>query len=210
MYFGRDYTGAIDDTLKATANERCTGESPIDGAADRLDAGQLGAIYTGRMEYGPRALGARSILANPSRRETHDLLNQRLARSEFMPFAPVITAEKASAVFDINPVNAYASRFMTITCNVKPEWRQRIAAVVHIDGSARPQVIERNTNQLYYDILTAFERKSGLPVLVNTSFNVHEEPIVNKPSECVKALLDGRIDFIVTTQGLYERAASGA
>ena len=89
MYFGRDYTGAIDDTLKTTAGVRRTAEAPIDGAAKRLDAGQLGAIYTGRMEYGPRALGARSILANPSRRETHDLLNQRLARSEFMPFAPV-------------------------------------------------------------------------------------------------------------------------
>ena len=207
MYFGRDYTGAIDGTLKATTNVRCTGESPVDGAAKRLNAGQLGAIYVGRMEYGPRALGARSILANPSRRETHDLLNQRLARSEFMPFAPVITAEKASTVFDVGGINAYACRFMTITCNVKPEWRQRIAAVVHVDGSARPQTIERETNPLYYDILTAFERESGLPVLVNTSFNVHEEPIVNKPSECVKALLDGRIDFIVTTQGIYERAA---
>jgi len=205
MYFGRDYTGAIDDTLNATAGVRCTGEPPIDGAARRLNGGQLGAIYTGRMEYGPRALGARSILANPSRRETHDLLNQRLARSEFMPFAPVIQAEKAATVFDVNPVNAYACRFMTITCNVKPEWRQRIAAVVHVDGSARPQTIERETNPLYYDILTAFERESGLPVLVNTSFNVHEEPIVNKPAECVKALLDGRIDFIVTTQGIYER-----
>jgi carbamoyltransferase len=206
MYFGRDYTGAIDDTLKATANVRCTGEPPIDGAGKRLHAGQLGAIYTGRMEYGPRALGARSILANPSRRETHDLLNERLARSEFMPFAPVIQAEKAATVFDISAVNAYACRFMTITCNVKPEWRARIAAVVHVDGSARPQTIERGTNPLYYDILEAFERESGLPVLVNTSFNVHEEPIVNKPAECVKALLDGRIDFIVTTNGIYERA----
>jgi carbamoyltransferase len=210
MYFGRDYTGAIDDTLKATVGVRSTGEPPVDGAARRLNAGQLGAIYTGRMEYGPRALGARSILANPSRRETHDLLNQRLARSEFMPFAPVIQAEKAAMVFDVNPLNAYACRFMTITCNVKSEWRQRIAAVVHVDGSARPQTIERETNPLYYDILTAFERESGLPVLVNTSFNVHEEPIVNKPSECVKALLDGRIDFIVTTQGIYERASPGA
>ena len=210
MYLGRDYTDAIDGTLKATANVRCTGEPPVDGAAKRLDAGQLGAIYVGRMEYGPRALGARSILANPSRRETHDLLNERLARSEFMPFAPVITAEKAATVFDVDKVNAYACRFMTITCNVKPEWRQRIAAVVHIDGSARPQTIERETNPLYYDILTAFERESGLPVLVNTSFNVHEEPIVNKPSECVKALLDGRIDFIVTTRGIYERASPNA
>ena len=208
VYFGRDYTNAIDDALKASAGVRLTGEPAVEGAARRLNAGQLGAIYTGRMEYGPRALGARSILANPSRRETHDLLNQRLARSEFMPFAPVIAADKAATVFDVNAVNAYACRFMTITCNVKPEWRERIAAVVHVDGSARPQTIERDTNPLYYDIIAAFERESGLPVLVNTSFNVHEEPIVNKPSECLKALIDGRIDFVVTTKGLYERAAA--
>jgi carbamoyltransferase len=205
VYLGRDYSNAIDATLKRSAGVRSTGEPPVDGAARRLNAGQLGAIYTGRMEYGPRALGARSILANPSRRETHDLLNSRLARSEFMPFAPVIAAEKAASVFDVTAVNAYACRFMTITCNVKTEWRQRIAAVVHVDGSARPQIIERKTNPLYYDILTAFERESGLPVLVNTSFNVHEEPIVNKPSECLQALLDGRIDFIVTTQAIYQR-----
>jgi carbamoyltransferase len=208
MYLGRDYTNAIDDALATSAGVRRTGESPVDGAARRLNAGQLGAIYTGRMEYGPRALGARSILANPSRRETHDLLNERLARSEFMPFAPVIAAEKAATVFDIDSTNAYACRFMTITCNVKSQWRERIAAVVHIDGSARPQTIERATNPLYYDILAAFERESGLPVLVNTSFNVHEEPIVNKPSECLKALVDGRIDFVVTTQGIYERIAA--
>ncbi len=206
VYLGRDYSDSIDAALKAAADVRCTDEQPVVGAARRLHAGQLGAIYTGRMEYGPRALGARSILANPSRRETHDLLNRRLARSEFMPFAPVAAAEKAATVFDINRVNAYACRFMTITCNVKPEWRQRIAAVVHVDGSARPQLIERETNPLYYDILAAFERESGLPVLVNTSFNVHEEPIVNKPTECLQALLDGRIDFIVTMQAIYERS----
>jgi carbamoyltransferase len=203
VYFGRDYTDAIDAVLGASPGVRRTAEPPVEGAARRLYAGQIGAIYTGRMEYGPRALGARSILANPSRRETHDLLNKRLSRTEFMPFAPVIAAENAATVFDITPVNAYACRFMTITCNVKPPWRERIAAVVHVDGSARPQTIERDTNPLYYDILAAFERQSGLPVLVNTSFNVHEEPIVNKPEECLRALLDGRIDFIVTTQGIY-------
>jgi carbamoyltransferase len=207
VYLGRDYTDAIDSVLKASVGVRQTSEPPVEGAARRLNAGQLGAIYTGRMEYGPRALGARTILANPARRETHDLLNKRLARSEFMPFAPVIAAEKAATVFDVNSVNAYACRFMTITCNVKPEWRERIAAVVHVDGSARPQTIERDTNPLYYDILSAFERESGLPVLVNTSFNVHEEPIVNKPEECLKALRDGRIDFIVTAHGIYERVA---
>jgi carbamoyltransferase len=206
VYFGRDYTDAIDRALAASARVRKTAESPIEGAAKRLNVGQIGAIYVGRMEYGPRALGARSILANPSRRETHDLLNKRLARSEFMPFAPVIAADQAAKVFDVTTVNAYACRFMTITCNVKPEWRDRIAAVVHVDGSARPQIIERETNPLYYDILAAFERESGLPVLVNTSFNVHEEPIVNTPSECLKALTDGRIDFVVTTAGLYVQA----
>ena len=75
-------------------------------------------------------------------------------------------------------------------------------------GRARPQIIEREANQLYYDILNAFERESGLPVLVNTSFNVHEEPIVNKPSECTRAVLDGRIDFVVTTKGIYEKTSS--
>src|SRR5579871_6037842 len=205
VYLGRDYTDAIDKTLEGSAGVRRTAEPPVEGAARRLSAGQLGAIYTGRMEYGPRALGARSILANPSRRETHDLLNKRLARSEFMPFAPVIAADRASTVFEINSVNAYACRFMTVTCNVRPPWRERIAAVVHVDGSARPQTIEREVNPLYYEILAAFERESGLPVLVNTSFNVHEEPIVNKPDECVKALIDGRIDFVVTTRGIYER-----
>jgi carbamoyltransferase len=170
-----------------------------------LARGEIGAVYTGRMEYGPRALGARSILGNPSRRETHDLLNERLDRSEFMPFAPVVAADRAAAVFDVNPVNAYACRFMTITCDVRPAWRERIAAVVHVDNSARPQVIERAANPLYFDILRAFEQETGIPVLVNTSFNVHEEPIVNTPAECAKALADGRIDFLVTRQALYER-----
>jgi carbamoyltransferase len=210
VYLGRDYSDAIDATLTTTTGVRRTGEPPIEGAAHRLAVGQIGAIYTGRMEYGPRALGARSILANPARRETHDLLNTRLARSEFMPFAPVVRAERAASVFDVGPVNAYACRFMTIACNVKPEWRERIAAVVHVDGSARPQVIEREANPLYYDILCAFEHETGLPVLVNTSFNVHEEPIVNKPSECVQALLDGRIDFVVTTRAIYDRIAPTA
>lgn len=204
VYLGRDYAGDIDPYLAGLANVRRVPEQPIEGAVKRLEAGQLGAIYVGRMEYGPRALGARTILANPARRETHDLLNQRLSRSEFMPFAPVVTEERAQDVFDITGVNARACRYMTIACSVKDEWRGRIPAVVHVDGSARPQIIARGDNPLYHDIITAFERATGLPVLVNTSFNVHEEPIVNTPAECAKALTDGRVDFIVTNRGLYE------
>src|SRR4029077_20170145 len=120
-------------------------ESAVEGAAQRLDSGQLGAIYNGRMEFGPRALGARSILANPAQREVHDVLNRRLNRTEFMPFAPVVAAHRASNVFDINPVNAYACRFMTITCDVRPHWRERIPAIGHVAGSAGPQTIAPDT-----------------------------------------------------------------
>jgi carbamoyltransferase len=204
VYLGRDYTDQADDDLAAIAGVKRLPGNPVAAAAKRLAAGEIGAVYTGRMEYGPRALGARSILANPSRRETHDLLNERLDRSEFMPFAPVVPVERAAEVFDVNSVNAYACRFMTITCNVRPAWRERIAAVVHVDGSARPQTIERVTNPLYYDLVTGFERETGIPVLVNTSFNVHEEPIVNTPRECAQALLDRRIDFVVTKRAIYE------
>ena len=207
VYLGRDYGDAIDTTLRATPGVTAHAGAPIDEAARRLAAGQIGAIYTGRMEYGPRALGARTILASPVRRNMHDTLNHRLERTEFMPFAPVVSAEKAAQVFDVTGVNAYACKFMTITCTVRPEWRERIPAVVHVDGTARPQVIARPTNPLYYDVLSAFDRETGIPVLVNTSFNVHEEPIVNAPAECVKALVDGRIDFVITENALYERHA---
>ena len=90
--------------------------------------------------------------------------------------------EDAARVFEITPVNRYAAHFMTITCAVRPEWRDRIAAVVHIDGTARPQIIRNETNPLFAGILRRFRDATGLPVLVNTSFNVHEEPIVNRPS----------------------------
>jgi carbamoyltransferase len=205
VYLGRDFTATADATLSGIANVKRTGEAPVEGSVKRLEAGQLGAIYTGRMEYGPRALGNRTILANPSRRETHDLLNERLSRSEFMPFAPVATAERAADVFDITKVNRRACRYMTIATGVRSDWRKRIAAVVHVDHSARPQVIERADNPLYHDILSAFEAATGLPALVNTSFNVHEEPIVNTPAECARALTDGRIDFVVTNKALYVR-----
>jgi len=173
--------------------------------AKALADGEIGAIYSERMEYGPRALGARTILANPSQRETHDELNRRLSRTEFMPFAPVVLADRAAEVFDVTPVNAYACRFMTITTGVKPAWREKIAAVVHVDHSARPQTITRAQNPLYHDILEAFAAETGTPVLVNTSFNVHEEPIVNRPAEAIKALTDGRVDFLVTAGGVWRR-----
>ncbi len=164
---------------------------------------KAGAIYVGRMECGPRALGARSIVANPTDPTINDRLNERLNRSEFMPFAPSVLEEDADRVFEITPVNRYAARFMTITCAVKPGWRARIPAVVHVDNTARPQIVHGADNPLFVAILRRFRDRTGVPVLINTSFNVHEEPIVNRPEECRQALVDGRVDFVVTKQAVY-------
>ena len=142
---------------------------------------------------------------SPVDRGLNDSLNDRLERTEFMPFAPYVLDEDASRVFDINDVNREACRFMTITTDVKSDYRELIQAVVHVDYTARPQIVERETNPLYYDILRHFRDMTGIPCLVNTSFNAHEEPIINTPQEALKALYDKRIDFIVCDAGLVYR-----
>ena len=205
VYLGADHDRDIDAALAAAPGVRREAGPPVDATVARLRAGQCGAAYLGRMEFGPRALGARSIVASPSDHAINDDLNRRLERSEFMPFAPYVLDEDAERVFDITPVNRYAARFMTITCGVKPEWQTKIPAVVHVDGTARPQIVRDAENPLYAAILRGFRDATGLPVLVNTSFNVHEEPIVNRPAECVRALVDGRIDFVVTEQAVYSK-----
>jgi len=204
VYWGRDFSDGTDQRILGFSPriEKMDG-APAETAATLLTEGQAVAIVSQRMEFGPRALGARSILASPERREINDSLNTRLGRSEFMPFAPVVAEEDARDIFDLTDANMYASRFMTITCDVRREWSDRIPAVVHVDNTARPQTIRRADNPLYHDILESFKRQSGLPVLVNTSFNVHEEPIINTPEEAAQALVDNRVDHLVGDDGVY-------
>jgi carbamoyltransferase len=206
VYFGRDFDGRIDECLNAAVNVKRLPGAPAEVAVDLIRAGKVGAIYVGRMEHGPRALGNRSIIASPHDHAINDNLNKRLDRSEFMPFAPYVLEEDAERVFEITATNRYAARFMTITCAVRPQWRERIAAVVHVDGTARPQIVREESNPLFAGILRRFRDATGLPVLINTSFNVHEEPIVNRPDECLQALLDNRVDFVVTNEAVYTMA----
>ena len=206
VYWGAAHDDRIDTVLDAAPGVARAPGDPIARTAEWLAAGRIGALYCGRMEYGPRALGARSILASPADAGVNAALNKRLERTEFMPFAPVVGESDAAELFDIGGVNRYAARFMTIACDVRREWRERIPAVVHVDGSARPQIVRRADNPVYFDILAAFKAKTGLPALVNTSFNVHEEPIVNRPEECRKALEEGRVDFVVTPSAVWSRA----
>ena len=142
-------------------------------------------------------------MAAPVDRTINDWLNRRLDRTEFMPFAPVVREERCADVFTLPRSLYYAARYMTVTCDVKPEWRDRIPGVIHVDGTARPQLVRRADNPLYYDILAAYERRTGIPIVINTSFNAHEEPIINRPEEALQALVQGRVDFVVTPGAIF-------
>jgi carbamoyltransferase len=154
------------------------------------------ARFDGRMEYGPRALGNRSILYNGRDPSVNQWLNKRLRRTEFMPFAPVTLWEERDRCY-LNLTGAeYAAQFMTITFDCTEFMRRTCPAAVHIDGTARPQLIRREVNPGYYDVLDEYRKLSDVPTLINTSFNMHEEPIVCSPQDAVRAFLDGDIDVL--------------
>lgn len=173
--------------------------------AELLSEGNVIAHYYGRMEYGPRALGNRSILYKADDAEVNQWLNKRLKRSEFMPFAPIIMDEHADTYFEINNNQRLACEFMTMTVNCKDICKKKSPAVVHIDGSARPQIVKKKTNSRLHKILENYYKISGVPVLVNTSFNMHEEPIVESPSMAIDAFTRGDLDFLVLNSYLLKR-----
>ena len=149
------------------------------------------------MELGPRALGARSIIADPRDSNANWTINERLGRVEYMPFAPFILAEMADAVLVGWKPEHRSSYHMTLVYSVKEEWRERLKGVVHVDGTVRPQVVRESDNPVYYRILKAYYEKTGLPVLINTSFNAHGEPILRTVDEGLEALKAGRVDALV-------------
>lgn len=152
--------------------------------------------FQGRMEYGPRALGNRSIIASPVDATINKWLNDRMKRTEFMPFAPSCLYDYADELFDISKESMkYPAQFMTVTFNMKKKWADRAPAVSHIDQTARPQLVTKEGNPKYYQLLEEYYKITGLPLLINTSFNVHEEPIVCTPEEGLNSLLTGVIDF---------------
>lgn len=175
--------------------------------AKRIHAGEVIARYDGRMEYGPRALGNRSILYHGRDPEVNQWLNQRLGRTEFMPFAPVTLWEAREKCYRNLTGAEHTAEFMTITFDCTEFQRNVCPAAVHIDNTARPQLIKRETNPGYYDIVKEYEKLSGSPSIINTSFNMHEEPIVCSPDDAVRAFLDGRIDGLVAGPFYVENPA---
>lgn len=173
-------------------SERLGEKALVERTAECIDAGGVVAWFQGRSEYGPRALGNRSFLADPRREAAREDLNRKIKKREpFRPFAPSVKSENASEYFEIDQ----PSPFMTIIVPVRPEKRDVIPAVTHVDGSARPQTVERSVNPRYWAVLDAFQRRTGVPVLLNTSFNI-QEPIVCTPEQAVATFLHSEADAL--------------
>ncbi|GGX49544.1 carbamoyltransferase family protein [Saccharospirillum salsuginis] len=197
VYFGPDYSES--EMEKALGASGLSYERPNDLAqqvAQLIHDGQVVARFDGRMEYGPRALGNRSILYHAREPEVNQWLNKRLGRTEFMPFAPVTLFESRERCYHNIQGAEHAAEFMTITFDCTDFMRESCPAAVHVDGTARPQLIRREANPGYYDIVSEYEKLSGIPSLINTSFNMHEEPIVNTPEDAVRAFIKGNLDYL--------------
>jgi carbamoyltransferase len=177
---------------------------PEKEAARLLADGALVARFRGRMEWGPRALGNRSVLAQPDERKVAARLNTCLRRSDFMPFAPAVLDEDASEYLVDLAGARHAAEFMTLCFPVTSKMERENPAAVHIDGTARPQLVRADHNPTFHRLLTEYKRLTGRAVLLNTSFNMHEEPIVRTPREALSAFLRSGLDYLVLENFIVE------
>jgi carbamoyltransferase len=177
-------------------------EELVGVTASRIAEGKIVGWYQGRLEFGPRALGNRSILVDPRRAEMKDILNSRIKHRElFRPFAPSILEERVGDYFE----HSYPSPFMLMTYRVKPEKREEIPAPTHVDGTGRLQTVNRAQNLRYWQLIAEFEKLTGVPVLLNTSFN-DNEPVVCSPGEAIECFLRTKMDILAIGNFLVEKA----
>ena len=208
-YVGRPYTDAevSNATSKFLVRIQTTQTQSDNIAKDtaKLLADQkVIGWFQDRSEFGPRALGNRSLIADPRKPEMKDILNSRVKhRQPFRPFAPIVLYERAKEIFE----GEEDSPFMLIAKNVRPEWRDRIPAIVHVDGTARVQTVREETNPTLYRLLKEFDALTGVPVLINTSFNVKGEPIIETPRDAVICFLTTGIDHLVMHNTLVSKTA---
>jgi carbamoyltransferase len=207
VYFGPSYTD--EEIARAIAQEGLPAEYLQDierRIAELLAEGAIVCRFDGRMEYGPRALGNRSILYQATDPTVNYWLNKRLQRTEFMPFAPVTLAEYADQCYANLDRARYPAKFMTITFECTEWMKKHCPAVVHVDGTARPQLIDPHTNASYYKILAEYHKITGLPSVINTSFNMHEEPIVCSPSDALRAFKAAHLDYLAMGNFLLKQS----
>jgi carbamoyltransferase len=175
---------------------------PAKTSAQLLSEGKILGWFQGRMEFGPRALGSRSIIADPRDPEMNTKVNNAVKfREWWRPFAPSFKKEAAPEYLE----SAFDSPFMILTAQVRPEKRSVIPSVTHVDGSARPQTVEREINPLYYDLIDQFEKITGVPVIMNTSFNLRGEAIVHTPTDALRTFFSSGMDALVIGSFLVEK-----
>ena len=148
--------------------------------------------FEGRSEVGPRALCHRSILANPTIKENLDRVNKIKKREWWRPLAPTIAEDYLNEITDLE----VSSPFMLMACQVRDEWKDKLPAVTHVDGSCRPQSVNESQNKIIYDSLLQFKKLSGVPVFLNTSFNI-QEPLVDSPSDAIKTFKNSKLDALI-------------
>ncbi len=197
VYWGPEFSSdAIAEALQ-TSQLQFTRHDPIEPMLARLIAdGKVVARFNGRMEYGPRALGNRSILYHAKEPEVNQWLNQRLGRTEFMPFAPATLYERRGECYRNIDGADYAAQFMTVTFDCTDRMKSDSPAAVHVDGTARPQLVTHESNPSFHRIISEYYQLSGIPSVINTSFNMHEEPIVCTPDDAIRAFLQGNLDYL--------------
>lgn len=212
-YWGKGYdAGAIYDTLAAQnirAEEFSDEEKLLDRVADSLSRGKVAGWFQGRFEWGPRALGHRSIIADPRRNEMKDVVNTKIKfREPYRPFAPSVLENRASEFFDLpSPERHYPNRFMLYVVDVQESAKEKLPAITHVDGSARLQTVRQDTSPLYYRLIEKFGQATGVPVLLNTSFNLRGEPIVTSPTDALKTFYNSGLDFLVLGNCIVEKDA---
>lgn len=201
-YGDRDVEEALGAGLARLETQVKKSDDIFADTARLLADGNVFGWFQGRSEFGPRALGNRSIIADPRTAEMKNILNSRVKhRQAFRPFAPIVIAERAAEIFE----GEEESPFMLVAKQVKPAWRERIPAIVHVDGTARVQTVRRESNERLYRLLEAFEALTGVPVLLNTSFNVKGEPIVETPRDAVQCFLTTGIDYLALHDTLVSK-----
>jgi carbamoyltransferase len=200
VYWGPE---SSDDEVESTAKKhnvqltKFSHDELVHKIVEMIEADTVIGLFQGRMEYGPRALGNRTILYHANDEKVNDWLNKRLARTEFMPFAPVTTKELAPKCFIGWKPSHITTNFMTECYDVTDEMKKNSPAICHIDGTARPQIITRDDNPFYFDVIDAWHKKTGGLCLINTSFNEHEQPIVCTTEDAILSMLGDNVDVLV-------------
>jgi len=204
MYLGAEYSeNEVFDSAKSELKNYNIQPLDFSYVADLLLDKKIIGLYQGKSEHGPRALGNRSIICDATNPETYDILNSKLKRNDFMPFAPAVLEEDANILFKVDKSH-HAAEFMTMLYDTQDEWKDKLPTVVHpIDKTARIQIVKRQSEGYFWRILQEYKNKTGFGCLVNTSFNVHNEPIVNHPGEAFRHLRNRIIDYLITPYGIF-------